>query len=257
MRSGGGIFGPLARAQYAALARLRWQMFMQRAAHQERARWSWARAPSRLLSMASAGSRWAGARPCRIFIGRRQSVEVPAAPVLGSASSSGSLFPIMLASFQEQFDLGILLRFPVRFGSYFLALSGLRAGRCFDDLGGLCCTGVLVGIALARPTLFAWTTLALMIFAAFNILLVRAIFAWIDRWLAQRKTREILGAIFMVADSEPATAESRAAPASARGERRSFGAQCTQGAGPAEDSAIPAVEGRISSSVWTVGGNRQ
>ena len=35
-------------------------------------------------------------------------------------------------------------------------------------------------------------------FAVFNILLVRAVFAWIDRWLAQRKTREILGAVFMV-----------------------------------------------------------
>jgi ABC-2 type transport system permease protein len=42
------------------------------------------------------------------------------------------------------------------------------------------------------------TALGLVVFAAFNILLVRAIFAWIDRWLAQRKTREILGAVFMV-----------------------------------------------------------
>ena len=40
--------------------------------------------------------------------------------------------------------------------------------------------------------------LCLIAFAAFNILLVRAIFAWIDRWLAQRRTREILGAVFMV-----------------------------------------------------------
>jgi ABC-2 type transport system permease protein len=50
----------------------------------------------------------------------------------------------------------------------------------------------------ARPDLFAWTALALGVFAAFNILLVRAVFAWIDRWLAQRKTREILGAVFML-----------------------------------------------------------
>ena len=40
--------------------------------------------------------------------------------------------------------------------------------------------------------------LGLSVFAVFNILLVRAVFAWIDRWLAQRKTREILGAVFMV-----------------------------------------------------------
>jgi ABC-2 type transport system permease protein len=36
------------------------------------------------------------------------------------------------------------------------------------------------------------------IFAAFNILLVRAIAAWMDRWLAQRRTREIVGALFFV-----------------------------------------------------------
>jgi len=38
----------------------------------------------------------------------------------------------------------------------------------------------------------------LAVFALFNILLVRGVFAWIDRWLAQRKTREIVGALFMV-----------------------------------------------------------
>ena len=108
------------------------------------------------------------------------------------------LVPIMLASFQEQFDVGILLRFPVRFGSYYLLYVVFGLLDVSTILGGLCCAGVLVGITLARPALFAWTALALMIFAAFNILLVRAIFAWIDRWLAQRKTREILGAIFMV-----------------------------------------------------------
>jgi ABC-2 type transport system permease protein len=36
------------------------------------------------------------------------------------------------------------------------------------------------------------------VFAAFNVLLVRAVFAWIDRWLVQRKTREILVVVFMV-----------------------------------------------------------
>jgi ABC-2 type transport system permease protein len=66
-------------------------------------------------------------------------------------------------------------------------------------LGGLCCVGIWVGITIARPELFAWTALGLAVFAGFNILLTRAIFAWIERWLAQRKTREILGAVFMVA----------------------------------------------------------
>ncbi len=65
-------------------------------------------------------------------------------------------------------------------------------------IGVLCCLGVWIGIVLARPDLYLWATLGLSVFAVFNILLVRAVFAWIDRWLAQRKTREILGVVFMV-----------------------------------------------------------
>ncbi|MGB6784167.1 MAG: hypothetical protein WBE36_19080 [Terracidiphilus sp.] len=108
------------------------------------------------------------------------------------------MFPVLVASFQEQSDLGILLRFPVHFGSYFLlhAISGLMEASTL--VGVLCCLGVWLGIVMARPDLYLWTMLALSLFALFNILLVRAIFAWIDRWLAQRKTREILGAVFMV-----------------------------------------------------------
>jgi ABC-2 type transport system permease protein len=65
--------------------------------------------------------------------------------------------------------------------------------------GSLACLGLFTGITVAQPGLFAWTALALAIFAAFNILLARAVFAWIDRWLAQRRTREIVGAIFLLA----------------------------------------------------------
>jgi ABC-2 type transport system permease protein len=108
------------------------------------------------------------------------------------------MFPVVVASFQEQSDLGILLRFPVHFGSYFLLylISGLMEASTL--IGVLCCLGAWLGIVIARPDLYLWTMLGLSVFAVFNILLVRAVFAWIDRWLAQRKSREILGAVFMV-----------------------------------------------------------
>ena len=109
------------------------------------------------------------------------------------------MITILLASFQEQFDLGILHRFPIRFGSYYLLYIVFGLADPATILGGLCSLGFLAGISAARPSLFPWTALALLVFATFNILLVRAIFAWIDRWLAQRKTREILGAVFMIA----------------------------------------------------------
>ena len=109
------------------------------------------------------------------------------------------MVPVMLASFQEQFDLSILLRFPVRFGSYFMLFLVFGLADSATILGGLCSIGIWVGVTIARPDLSAWTALGLAVFAAFNILLTRAVFAWIERWLAQRKTREILGAVFMVA----------------------------------------------------------
>jgi ABC-2 type transport system permease protein len=105
---------------------------------------------------------------------------------------------ILLASFQEQFDLGILLRFPLRFGSYFLLYIVFGLADPATILGCLCSLGFLAGISAARPSLFFWTAISLLIFAVFNILLVRSIFAWIDRWLAQRRTREVLGAVFMI-----------------------------------------------------------
>jgi ABC-2 type transport system permease protein len=56
----------------------------------------------------------------------------------------------------------------------------------------------LIGITLARPDLFGITLLVLLEFAAFNILLVRAILAWLDRWLAKRRSREIISAVFLL-----------------------------------------------------------
>lgn len=105
--------------------------------------------------------------------------------------------PITIASFQENADLSIFLRFPVNFPSYalFYILFGL-----FDIgslVGGIALLGIWVGALIARPDLIGWITVAVVLFAAFNVLLTRMIFSWIDRWLAQRKTREVLGVVFL------------------------------------------------------------
>jgi ABC-2 type transport system permease protein len=106
---------------------------------------------------------------------------------------------VALASFQEQYDLGGLLRFPVNFSSFYALclLFGLIDASTL--LGGLCSIGILIGVTIARPDLFGWTLLGLVAFGAFNILLVRAILAWIDRWLAKRRSREIVSAVFLLA----------------------------------------------------------
>ena len=61
---------------------------------------------------------------------------------------------ILLASFQEQFDLSILLRFPLRFGSYFLLYIVFGLADPATILGSLCSLGFLAGITAARPSLF-------------------------------------------------------------------------------------------------------
>ena len=105
--------------------------------------------------------------------------------------------PIVLASFQEPVDLSLLLRFPVSFGSYVLEYLVFGLFDASSILGGLCLAGIWMGIALARPELAGWAAAAAFLFAAFNVLLTRMIFAWVDRWLAQRRTREVLGLVFL------------------------------------------------------------
>jgi ABC-2 type transport system permease protein len=179
------------------MAQLRWRMFM-----------NGLRSIHGLLDLGATGIAWMFYAVMGLCLGLGLGV---AAHAIASQSSWEYLpilfwvasflwltFPIVVASFQEQSDLGILLRFPVGFGSYFLLylISGLMEASSF--VGALCCLGIWLGIGIARPDLYLWAAVGLLVFAVFNILLVRAVFAWIDRWLAQRKTREIVGALFMV-----------------------------------------------------------
>lgn len=107
------------------------------------------------------------------------------------------MVPVMMASFQEHVDLGDLLRFPVSFGSYLLLYLLFGLFDVAGILGGICLAGIWVGLTAARPHLLLPVGLVLFVFAVFNILLTRMIFAWIDRWLAQRRTREILSGVFL------------------------------------------------------------
>jgi len=193
----GGVLGPLARAQYGALARLRWQMFTNGLRSNKGALELGARTFSFIVYTVMGLAVGAGAAVATYFLvsGNQWRFLPVEFWVLGFI---WQMIPIMLASFQEQFDLGILLRFPVRFGSYVLLYMVFGLVDVSTILGGLFCAGIWFGVAAARPGLLLWISSTLVVFAVFNILLVRAVFAWIERWLAQRRTREILGAVFMV-----------------------------------------------------------
>jgi ABC-2 type transport system permease protein len=80
--------------------------------------------------------------------------------------------------------------------AYFLVRLAYGSLDPATALGSLWLAGIAAGVAFADPGLFLWTAIVLFTFAALNILLGRAIFAWVERWLAQRRTRELLGILF-------------------------------------------------------------
>jgi ABC-2 type transport system permease protein len=192
-----GLLSAPARAQYAAMARLRWRIFVNGLRSKVGAIELGARTVMNLIYASFGLGMGAGAGVIAyLLVSGEQWKYLPI--LFWAVCFLWQMVPVMLASFQEQFDLGILLRFPVSFGSYFLLYVVFGLADASTILGGMCCLGIWIGITVARPELYAWTALGLAVFAAFNIMLVRAVFAWIDRWLAQRKTREIVGAVFMV-----------------------------------------------------------
>jgi ABC-2 type transport system permease protein len=108
------------------------------------------------------------------------------------------VFPIMATAFTNNPDSSDLLRFPLSYGSYFLVRMAYGAFDPATALGSLWSFGILVGVGYAKPELLPWALLVLLAFAAFNLLLMQMVFAWVERWLAQRRTREIMGILFVL-----------------------------------------------------------
>jgi len=106
------------------------------------------------------------------------------------------LFPVIATAFTETLDSSSFLRFPLSYRSYFLIQLAYGSFDPATALGTLWLVGILIGIGYARSSLVPWTALVLFTFAIVNILLARLIFAWVERWLARRRSREILGVIF-------------------------------------------------------------
>src|SRR5215469_16309219 len=129
------------------------------------------------------------------FVARGEAEYLPV--ILWPVCFFWQLFPVMATAFTNNPDSSELLRFPLTYRSYFL----VRLAYGFLDpasaLGSLMLLGVLLGVTVARPLLLPWACIVLFTFALFNLVLMQTIFAWIERWLAQRRTREIMGVLFI------------------------------------------------------------
>jgi ABC-2 type transport system permease protein len=108
------------------------------------------------------------------------------------------VFPVMSTAFTSNPDSSDLLRFPLTYRSYFLIR--LAYGFCdpASGLGTVGLIGIILGLSFARPALLPWALLVLATFALFNLILQQTVFAWLERWLAQRRTREIMGVLFIL-----------------------------------------------------------
>jgi ABC-2 type transport system permease protein len=108
------------------------------------------------------------------------------------------LVPVMATAFSQNADTSSLLRFPVSYRSFFLiqmmyGLVDLPTAMCSIWL-----VGATIGVGIAAPRLMLWAAIVFLAFALMNVLLGRMIFAWVERWLAKRRTREIIGVLFFL-----------------------------------------------------------
>jgi len=192
-----GVLGEMARRQYAALLAMRWRMVVNSVRSVQGAFELGARGVAFIIYSImglSLGFGLGTGAYSMIAAGHTQLLPF----LFWTVFLVWQVLPIVLASFQEQFDLSGLLRFPVSFGSFFLLNVVFGLVDVPALLGGICCLGILGGVTLARPELFERAALVIAVYAIFNIVLARTVLAWLDRWLAKRKTREIVSAIFLL-----------------------------------------------------------
>jgi len=174
------VFSADARGQFAAIARVRWRLFVNSL-----------RSRTGRLELVS-----------RIFIGLAFALGgLGGAVGLGAAAwtfvSQGSvewlalllwpvflfwqLFPLMATTFTENLDSSNLLRFPLSYRSYFLIRLAYGSFDPATALGSLWLLGITLGIGFADRGLFLWAALVLLTFAIFNILLARMVADEVDR----------------------------------------------------------------------------
>jgi ABC-2 type transport system permease protein len=108
------------------------------------------------------------------------------------------VFPVMATALTNNPDSSNLLRFPLSYRSYFLVRLAYGSLDIAPALGSMWLTGIFLGIGFARPTLLPWAGLVLLAFGLVNLLIMQMVFAWVERWLARRRTREVLGVLFIL-----------------------------------------------------------
>jgi len=97
------------------------------------------------------------------------------------------------------FDINTIIRFPISFPRYLTARLFFGLLSASNVIGTLALIAANIGIGIARPSLIPWATLLLAVYALSNIFFTRMVLSWVDRWLSTRRAREILTAFILFA----------------------------------------------------------
>ncbi len=95
----------------------------------------------------------------------------------------------------SSFDPSSLIRFPLRFGRYLVLRTFIGLLTPSTIVGCLALLAAAIGIGLAKPALALPALAVLAMYALMNVFLTRMIGAWLERWLANRRFREIFSAL--------------------------------------------------------------
>ena len=192
----GLIFSRQARGQFAAIAFVRWRLFVN-SLRTIRGRLELVSRGFMFFGFATLGlgGSFAMGAGAWYFVAHDH-VEMLAV-LLWPVFLFWQLFPVMANAFTENVDSSNLLRFPLTFPSYFLIRIAYGSLDPATAVGSLWLLGMAIGIGVASPAYFLLALPILLLFAVFNILLGQTIYTWVERWLARRRSREILGVVFL------------------------------------------------------------
>jgi ABC-2 type transport system permease protein len=97
------------------------------------------------------------------------------------------------------FDINTIIRFPLSFSRYLAARLVFGLLSASNVIGTLALISASIGIAIAKPSLAPWATTLFAAFALTNMFFTRMLLVWIERWLSTRRAREIFTAVVLFA----------------------------------------------------------
>lgn len=185
------------RAQFGAITRLRWRMYVngiRRKGGKSDLAATLTVAPFALVIIsglcfgAGAVGLWAG------FSGHIERVSW----VLWGIFLLSQLANLNLGQPGTTFDPKQLVRFPMGVWSYTavrLFFGILAPGNIIVTLMSM---AAAIGLSISTAGIAGWALTAMTIFAVVNVLFTRMIFAWVDRWLSTRRAREAFTALIFL-----------------------------------------------------------